>query len=88
MQVPWIVCGRLPLRVDIGLGQPVAVPNPCGGKGHTCRTPPRACSVSNATSQSVRCLAGSPLHSKMLRYQCYPVTQNVVEDHEADLSPS
>ena len=29
------------------------VPGPRGGRGHTCRTPPRACSVSNATSLSV-----------------------------------
>ena len=28
------------------------VPGPRGGRGHTCRTPPRACSVSNATSPS------------------------------------
>ena len=29
------------------------VPGPRGGRGHTCRVPPRACSVSNATSLSV-----------------------------------
>ena len=29
------------------------VPGPRGGRGHTCRSPPRACSVSNATSLSV-----------------------------------
>ena len=29
------------------------IPGPRGGRGHTCRTPPRACSVSNATPQSV-----------------------------------
>ena len=29
------------------------VPGPRGGRGHTCRTPPRACSVSSATSLSV-----------------------------------
>ena len=28
------------------------VPGPRGGRGHTCRTPPRACSVSNATPPS------------------------------------
>ena len=31
------------------------VPGPRGGRGHTCRTPPRACSVSNATSPSIEC---------------------------------
>ena len=29
------------------------VPGPRGGRGHTSRTPPRACSVSNVTSRSV-----------------------------------
>ena len=29
------------------------VPGPRGGRGHTCRAPPRACSVGNATSLSV-----------------------------------
>ena len=28
------------------------VPDPRGGRGHTCRSPPRACSVSNATTLS------------------------------------
>ena len=35
------------------------VPGPRGGRGHTCRTPPLACSVSNATSLSVKCQAGT-----------------------------
>ena len=53
------------------------VPGPRGGRGHTCRTPPRACSVSNATSQSVKCQAGtySSYHvQQRLRYvQCWSV---------------
>ena len=35
------------------------VPGPRGGRGHTCRTPPQACSVGNATSPSVQCQAGT-----------------------------
>ena len=62
-QVPWIVGGRLPLRGAQATGAcsrlSPTVPGPRGGRGHTCRTPPRACSVSNATSQSVECLAGT-----------------------------
>ena len=32
---------------------------PSGGRGHTCRAPPRACSVSNATPPSVKCQTGT-----------------------------
>ena len=35
------------------------VPGPRGGRGHTCRTAPRACSASNATSRSAKCWAGT-----------------------------
>ena len=35
------------------------VPGPRGGRGHTCRTPSRGCSVSNATPPSVKCQAGT-----------------------------
>ena len=54
----------LPLRGYRGPGQSVRtlsppVLGPRGGRGHTCRTPPRACSVSNATSQSAECQAGT-----------------------------
>ena len=38
---------------------------PRGGRGHTCRTPPRACSVSNATSLSV-----SAWLARTLRTRC------------------
>ena len=62
-RVLWIVGGRLPLRGHKGPGPVRAsvppVPGPRGGKGHTCRTPPRACSVINTTSQSVKCQAGT-----------------------------
>ena len=45
------------------------VPGPRGGRGHTCRTPPRACSVSNARSLSMKCQAGT--------LTAYPVQQRL-----------
>ena len=45
------------------------VPGPRGGTGRTCRAPSWACSVSNATSPSVKCQAGS--------YSAYPVQQRL-----------
>ena len=52
-QVPWLACGRLPLRGYRG-PRPVRASVHLSSRGHTCRAPPRACSVSNATSQSVK----------------------------------
>ena len=49
---------KLSVRVYRGLGQSAAPQSSCPGsswKGHTCRAPPRACSVSKATSPSVKC---------------------------------
>ena len=78
--VLWIACGRLPLWGEGGGGRgyrrPGSLPRlspavlgPRGGRGHTCRTSPRACSVSNATSQSVKCQAGTS--------SAYPVQQRL-----------
>ena len=53
------------------------VPGPRGGRGHTCRIPPRACSVSNATSQSIKCQASTLstyTEQQRLRYvRCWSV---------------
>ena len=68
-----IVGGRLAIAGVQGTGAcsrlSPPVPDPRGGRGHTCRTPPRACSVSNATSQSVKCLGGT--------YASYPEQQRL-----------
>ena len=75
--VPWIVGGRLPLRGNRGpwpVRASVFLSRILVEAGvHTCRTPPRACSV----RQSVKCQAGtySSYHvQQRLRYvQCWSV---------------
>ena len=71
-QVPWIVCGRLPLRGAQGTGAcsrlSPPVPGPRGGRGHTCRTPSRPAPLATphhhphsarlARSQRTRCNGG------------------------------